>query len=71
MKISTRLFTDNLKSIPLLWVTFNWQNYCKHGVQDSCMLHMHPLLADDEYITESMRELCDYIREHYDMGEIV
>lgn len=71
MKITTRLFTYNMKSISLLWVTFNWQHYCKYGAKDSCMLHMHPLLTDDEYIKEYMRELCDYIREHYDMGEII
>lgn len=29
MKILTRLFTQNLTKIPLLWITFNWKLFKK------------------------------------------
>lgn len=35
------------------------------------MCHIHPCLKDDEYIITTMNELCDYIREKYNMEKII
>lgn len=71
MKILTRLFTKNLTKVPLLWITFNWGLFKKNGAKGSCMCNIHPCLKDDEYIKTTMQGLCDYIRENYDMEEII
>lgn len=71
MKILTRLFTKNLTKIPLIWITFNWKLFKEHGAKGSCMCNIHPCLKDDEYIISTMNELCDYIRENYDMEKII
>ena len=71
MKILTRLFTKNLTKVPLLWITFNWKLFKKNGAKDSCMCNIHPCLKDDKHIKTTMQELCDYIRENYDMEEII
>lgn len=71
MKILTRLFTKNLTKIPLLWITFNWKLFKKNGTKGSCMCNIHPCLKDDEHIKTTIQELCDYIRENYDMEKII
>ena len=71
MKIITRLLTKNLTKVPLLWITFNMQKYKKYGKKNSCMCHIHPSLKDDEYVIATMNELCDYIREKYNMNKII
>lgn len=35
------------------------------------MCNIHPCLKDDERIKTTMQGLCDYIRENYDMEEII
>ena len=71
MKILTRLLTKNLTEIPLLGITFNWKLFEEHGAKDSCMFHVHPCLKDDEHIRNTMQNLCDYIRENYDMEKLI
>lgn len=71
MEIITRLLTKNLTKVPILWITFNIQKYKKYGKKNSCMCHIHPCLKDDEYIITTMNELCDYIREKYNMEKII
>ena len=71
MKILTRLFTKNFTRIPLLWITFNWKIFEKNGAKGSCMCNIHPCLKDDEHIKTTINELCDYIRENYDMEKII
>ena len=71
MKILTRLFTKNLTKVPLLWITFNWKLFKKNGAKGSCMCNIHPCIQDDEHIKTTIQELCDYIRENYDMEEII
>lgn len=71
MKILTRLFTKNLTKIPLLWITFNWKLFKENGAKGSCMCNIHPCLKDDEHIKTTIQELCDYIRENYDMEKII
>lgn len=67
----TRLLTKNLKRIPLLYINFNMQKFRKNGAKGSCDCVIHPVLAKDEYITKTMNELCDYVREKYEMEELV
>lgn len=67
----SRLLTKNLKEIPLLWINFNLQHYRKLGKINSCMLHIHPTLRDDKYIIETLNGLVDYIRDNYNMEDII
>lgn len=71
MKIITRLLTKNFTKVPLLWITFNMQKFKKYGAKGSCMCNIHPVLKGDKHITSAMNELCDYIRENYDMEDII
>lgn len=66
----SRLLTKNYTKIPLLWISFNLKKYKKDGAKNSCVLHIHPSLQENEYVIETMKNLCDYIRENYDMEEI-
>ena len=34
------------------------------------MLHIHPLLKNDEIVIKKMNELVDYIRANYDMNKM-
>ena len=60
-----------LTKVPLLWITFNWKLFKEHNAKGSCMCNIHPCLKDDEHIISIMNELCDYIRENYDMEKII
>lgn len=39
--------------------------------QKVLVCNIHPYLKDDEHIKTTMQELCGYIRENYDMKEII
>ncbi len=62
--------TNNNNEIPLFWVTFNLNKYKENGAKGSCNLKLHPLLTD-EYIKNQLNNLVDYIRDHYDMEELL
>ncbi len=62
--------TNNNNEIPLFWVTFNLNKYKENGAKGSCNLKLHPLLKD-EYIKNQLNNLVDYIRDHYDMEELL
>ena len=67
----TRLLTRNLHEIPLVFLNFDYQKYKTDGSEGSCMIHIHESLKDDEYITNAIKDLCNYIRENYDMEKIL
>ena len=69
--ILTRLLTRNLQQIPLLYINFNLKKYRKNGAKGSCDCMLHPVLAHDEHITKTMNELCDYVRDKYDMEKLI
>jgi hypothetical protein len=71
MKLLTRLLTKNLTRVPLLVLYFNEPHYKKYGKKDSCIYSSHPVLKNDEHIREAMMGLCDYIRNNYDMEDMV
>ena len=49
----------------------NIQLFKENGAKGSCMCNIHPCLKDDEHIKTTMQELCYYIRENYDMEDII
>lgn len=71
MNILTKLLTKNYTKVPLLWVTFNYQEFKEHGIPGSCMCNIHPCLKEDEHIKSIVRGLCDYIRENYKMEDVI
>ena len=71
MKFISRLLTRNFTKIPLLWIGFNLQKFRQDGPENSCYCELHPELEKDQHIITTMNELCDYIRENYDMEKIV
>ena len=71
MKILTRLLTKNLQRVPLLRIDFNMKLFKKNGAKGSCMCVIHPVLKDDDHIKTTLNELCDYIRENYDMEKVI
>ena len=62
-----RYKTKNLKAIPLFIMTFDWKKFQKDGKKDSCMLAIHPDIANDPFLKEKLYEFVDYIRDNYDM----
>ena len=69
--ILTRLLTKNLQRVPLLRIDFNVKLFKKNGKKNSCMCAIHPVLKEGAYIKETLNELCDYIRDNYDMNEVI
>lgn len=59
--------TKNLTRIPLFIMTFDWKKFQKEGKKDSCMLSIHPDIANDTFLKEKLSECVDYIRDNYDM----
>ena len=59
--------TKNLTRIPLFIMTFDWKKFQKDGKKDSCMLAIHPDIANDPFLKEKLSECVDYIRDNYDM----
>lgn len=62
-----RYKTKNLKAIPLFVMTFNWEKFQKDGKKDSCILNIHPDIANDQFVRKKLSECVDYIRDNYDM----
>ena len=48
-------------------MTFNWKKFQKDGKNDSCILNIHPDIANDQFVKEKLSECVDYIRDNYDM----
>jgi transcription elongation factor GreA-like protein len=71
IKLISKLLTRNSTKIPLLYVNFNYKHYKQKGEVGSCILNLHPLFRKDEKIISKMNGLVDYIRENYDMGDIL
>ena len=70
MGIISKLLTKNRTQVPLLYVTFNYNKFKESGKVGSCMANVHPVIANDEHIKQSINELVDYIRDNYDMNLI-
>lgn len=70
MKLLQRLLTKNLNEIPLLWVDFNYNKYKSNGKKGSCNAQIHPNLANDKRIHDTLNDLIDYIRDTYNLDDL-
>lgn len=70
-KLLTGLLTKNLQEIPLLRIDFNMKKFRESGAKNSCMLAIHPILRNDAHVIATMNKLCDYIRDNYDMEDLI
>ena len=59
--------TKNLTRIPLFTMTFDYRKYKAQDKKDSCTMHCHPDIADDEFVKSKLQEVVDYIRDNYDL----
>lgn len=59
--------TKNFTRIPLFIMTFDWKKFQKDGKKDSCILNIHPDIANDQFVREKLSECVDYIRDNYNM----
>ena len=65
------LLTSGKRSVPLIYINFNYQKYVQDGAVGSCICSVHPELAHDEKLASMMNETVDYIRDNYDMNKLV
>lgn len=59
--------TKNLTQIPLFIMAFDYKKFKAEGKKNSCMLHIHPELAEDKFVKSKLQEVVDYVRGNYDM----
>ena len=71
MKKLIQTLTKNNTEIPLFYTTFNLNKYKEGGIKGSCDLKIHPVLRDDKEVINRMNELVDYIRDNYNMDELI
>lgn len=69
-KICDKL-TKNKTKVPLFWVEFNYKKYQTDIHSKSCEVKIHPVLAGDEHIQNTLRGLIEYIRVAKDMSKLV
>lgn len=70
LKFWERIFTKNLTEIPLFYVNLDYKKY-KESKSGSCVIHTHPAFKDDSYLKSSLEDLTDYIRDNYDIKNII
>jgi len=66
-----KILTNNLTKIPMFFCSFNFQHYKSKGKENSCKIHLSPLFKNDTYVIETMNSLVDYIRDNYDMKDLI
>ena len=67
----TKLLTKKLTAIPLFIVYFNYPKYKTDGKKGSCLTKIHPVFNGDKYLETELKMLIDYIRDNYDMEELI
>nr|DAE30094.1 MAG TPA: hypothetical protein [virus sp. ctQmo6] len=63
--------TKNLTQIPVFCMTFDYRKYKKYGKKNSCAFYCYPDIAKDEFVKEKLCEVVDYVRDNYDLDEMV
>jgi hypothetical protein len=48
-------------------MVFDYKKFKSKGKKNSCMLHIHPELAEYEFVKSKLQEAVDYVRGNYDM----
>jgi hypothetical protein len=52
-------------------MTFDYRKYKRYGKKNSCTFHCLPEIANDEFVKEKLCEVVDYVRDNYDLDEMV
>lgn len=63
--------TKNLTQIPIFYMTFDYKKYKMYGKENSCEFHCLPEIANDEFVKNRLSEVVDYVRDNYDLDEVV
>lgn len=63
--------TGNFKRCPLFWVTVDLPKLKAYGKKDSCEIVALPEILQDEEAIRLIRNAVDYIRDNYDLDEII
>jgi len=66
-----KLLTNNLTEVPLYYVNLDYRKYKEYGLLNSCQTHYNPIFKDDEQLKQLINKTVDYIRENYDMKDII
>ena len=61
--------TNNHKEIPLLYITLDLHKF-RENKKGSCISKIHPCV-NDEVVQQKVNELIDYIRDNFDMEDLV
>lgn len=61
--------TKNKTEIPLVYISLNLHKHRENNT-GSCNIKVHPTVAD-ETVKQKVNELIDYIRDNYDMEDLV
>jgi len=61
--------TKNKTEIPLVFISLDLHKH-RENKRRSCDIKVHPIVAD-ETVKQKVNELIDYIRDNFDMEELV
>jgi len=70
-KFITKKLTKKFTRVPLFTIYLNFVKFKLEGKQNSCVASIHPRLREDKHIEKTLKGLIDYVRDNYDMDEIV
>ena len=65
-----KFLTNDFKKIPLIKISINLQKY-RNKKENSCLGEIHPILREDEHIENTLKKLIDYIRDNYDIDDLI
>jgi len=71
IKLLKKLMTKNLTEVPLYYVNLDYRKYKESGLLNSCATHYNPIFKDDEQLKMMINKTVDYIRENYNMEDII
>ena len=69
-KFIRNLLTKSKTKIPLFIVYFNHKKYKQQGKENSCMVKLHPSIANDEFVKFYTGIIIDYVRDTYNLDEM-
>jgi|WetSurMetagenome_2_1015567.scaffolds.fasta_scaffold210992_3 hypothetical protein len=70
-KLLIRSLTKNLTEVPLFTILLNYKKYKKDGKENSCIVKIHPIFNEDEILKGKIKDIIDYIRNNYDVDNII
>ena len=69
-KFLQKLLTKNNTRIPLFITYFDYQKYKQIGKANSCIIMIHPLIANDKFIQHYLGIIIDHVRDNYSLEEL-